>query len=233
MLSIPNGCASLSVDKNSQQALQLTTARYLQVSPANVTYMGCRSTIGQWDVTELSLSSDSQVLDNSISSVTANLRVQTSLSQSSLPGGDANQVFLELQQKIRVAVDSKNFTRSLITVSKALHANATIFTTVTGASASSLSVVAVQTLPTVAPMQAPQASTVVVSNEESTQSTSPSLPLIIGIVGGVLFLAICAGCLIYLLQIKRSASPPPCKESQILSEDEKSCDILLIIPGNE
>ena len=192
VLSVPRGCESLAADRNSQQALQLTAARYLQVSASapNVTYTACESYAA-------GVSGVSNILLLSASSVTVYLQVQTSYVSSG--PHSRNQVFEDLQQKIVAAVESKNFTRSLVTISKALHANATIFATVTKASASSSTLVTVQYQPTVAPTQVPALALL----SQSSASSNSSLPLLVGVVVGVLLMVVCSLVVFYFVMKKR------------------------------
>lgn len=173
-MTLANGCASLSSDASSQQALATTTANALSLDPKDVKYAGCSAT--SQTVKKLGV--------QEASSVAANMDVAVPLSRfanvSSTDATSVTKLFDSLQKNIVKAVTSGNFTKMLQETSAKLGATATANVQITVVPAAPT--FTIQFPPTYSPTPTPSTST----NKES----SDTVGIIVGsVIGGLAFLA--------------------------------------------
>lgn len=198
---IENGCAALVKDRSSHQAIQLTTARYLQQSSTNVTYMSCTNDGGVTGVRK-PVSLVDTIKQFGVASVYSVIVEMIVYIQLPLPT-DVDKVFSEIQARISQEIGNGNFTRTLNSISQALYANTTTTATVTRAMASTFSTYVIQysprTLSSVPTMYPSYSSLATRSSAGSTSSTSSSLLsaeliVIIVVFATAIFFALIAGC---------------------------------------
>ena len=186
-LSLTLGCSAISADQSSQKALEVTTADSMQLPSSYVRYSSC--------------SDSSASLAGPQPSVSAvRLHVVVPLSSRS---SNATAVYATLQSNMRAALSSGYVTKKLLETSRLLNATAIYSAGTTAAistSATSPSVVNLQSSPTTAPFPPSHSSPVGEVNAGGiSNSNSPlTVIVIVSAVSGALCITLIM-CTVYYL----------------------------------
>ena len=215
VMIIADGCAVLDADRASQQAIVLTTARYLQVSPSGVTFTSCDDFLLRSDSARPFQLAATHLVG--VNPVSAQMTVQIPSSQYGSDSDDTSKIVENLQARIAREVENGNFTRTLNSLSKSLRADdRTSAATVIGSIAYSISTVTIQytVSSSAVPTRKPSSSSAHSVAESGFAAFPLWLTVIIIIVGGAIILALSAGIAYFLLLRKyavkeKTFSSPP------------------------